>query len=357
MLLLLACTVSGTRERVEPSFLQVAMVSTDVGSAEAPKEFDADVEGFEMSLQTLDVHQEPYAFTGSLTVSVRPAQIDDPTRIDVVDGAWSGTVNFHSGYGPTRVWFTDDVPTDERPTPGYATGVSDPIWFKNPTIAQFQASDDHETNQLDHEFANVWVSDRQVVVTAVDTSGFYVTDLSDAVGSYNSLYVYTFNKPDDTIVVGAHLTSLTGIDQEYLASTQLSYPTYTVGTDTLTPYASIALDDTTACDDAAMEKLEASKVVANAVTIPDTFTEDSTDYQDYLDYGQWPMQLGSCTIYAESTTSAPDFHPAEYTGQTFSSVTGMLKEVYGKWILTILSADDIVLSAGPPAPTRKVSSR
>lgn len=353
MLLLLACTITETRERIEPSFVSVTLDTTETGTQDAPIPFSSAPVSVGLSLQTLDVHQQPYAFNGQMTVSVRPAILDSDPRVTVVDGKWSGTVQFHSAFGSTRVWFTDDLPSDDRVTPGYGTGVSDELWYRWPTIAEMQTTDDHETNQLDHEFAELRMDDRQVVVTATDSAGFWVTDLADPAGSYNNLYVYTFNKPDDDIAVGVQIVQMGGINQEYLASTQLSNPVYAVGTATLTPYPAIELDDTTACDNDAMERLEGAQVRASNSSIPSTFTEDSEDYQDYLDYGQWPIAVGSCTIYAESGSTAPDFHPDEHAGETFTYVEGMLKEVYGKWVLVVLQPEQIMQPAGPPAPRHR----
>jgi hypothetical protein len=156
------------------------------------------------------------------------------------------------------------------------------------------------------------------------------------------VYVYTFQKPPEEIVVGAQLSLLAGQDNEYLASTQLSYPTLGVTEGvSLSPPAAVDLADPGCDDDSTMEMLEGSFVRVPGATIPSTFTPDSEEYADYEAYGQWPVTLGSCTLYAESGSTVPDFYPPDHAGQTLDAVEGMLKEVYGKWILTILDADGI----------------
>lgn len=349
MLLLLACADSASRDRIEPSFIELSLGDVARGSEEAPLAFTSSTVSVPVSIRTLGVDQQPYPFDGQLTVNVRPGKLDSESRVTVSGGEWSGEVQFHSAFGSTRIWVTDDLATETR-SPGYATGVSDELIYQWPTIAEMQTTTDHETNQLDHEFAELRVSDRQVVVTRLDPAGFWVNDLLDS--AYSGLYVYTFNKPDDEIQPGVQIVQLGGIDQEYLASTQLSHATITIGSSTLTVPDPTELDETTACDNDAMEKLEASQVRAANVSIPESFSEQSEEYQDYLDYGQWPIALGACTIYAESTTAAPDFFPIEYAGQTFTRIDGMLKEVYGKWVLVIVDADDIVLASGRPTPRR-----
>jgi hypothetical protein len=340
MLLLSACD-SAVRERHEPSFIDVRLGTFDVGSQEAPLAFSSTAASLPLSLTTLDVDGQAYPFDGTLKVRARPGQIDGDATITVTGGAWSGDIPVKNGFGPTRVWFTDEDETDGR-TPGWSAGISPVIWWEQPTIAEFQFTDDTETNQLEGEYVEVRVDDRQVVVTAIDAAGFWVTDLLDGTGTFNSLYIYTFQKPADEIVEGAQLVLLNGGDQEYLASTQFSWPTYEVGESTLAVPDAVELDEDTACDDLLMEALEGSRLIARDVSIPGDFTVDSEAFTDFEEYGQWPVALGSCMIYAESGSTVPDFYPPDHAGESFDSVSGMLKEVYGKWILTVLGSEDLL---------------
>ena len=156
-----------------------------------------------------------------------------------------------------------------------------------------------------------------------------------------------------SLAIGAQLSMLNGIDQEYLASTQFSYPTTGVTGATLDVPEAFEL---TGCEDADMELLEGGRVSVTSGQIPSTFTEDSEDYVDYLEYGQWPLSYGSCTVYVESGSTAPDFFPTEHVGETVAYTTGMVKEIYGKWIIVVVDEADIVAGPTPP-PARTVSRR
>ncbi len=339
--LLLACT-SVERNRVEPSFVHVDL-ATDValGTEAAPLPFSADASLFNATITTWDVNGEAYPFTGEMSLSVRPGRVSDPARVSVVDGAWTGAVGVEAGFGPTRIWATEEDVTDGR-TPSWSAGVSGPIWFARPTVPEMQTTDNHESNQLEGEFAELRLSDREVVVSATDPAGFYVSDLGAAPGNYSGLYIYTFQKPPDEIVVGARLDELNGQNSEYLAATQLNFPTlHVVEGQTLSPPAPPVLTEAMACDNNAMEAYEGSRVRVEGALIPSTFTPDSAAFADYVAYGQWPLEVGACTIYAESTSTVPDYYPPDHAGETLSHVEGMLKEVYGKWIFIVLDEADI----------------
>lgn len=352
--LLPACTPPA-RVRIEPSFVDVTITSGELGTEEDPVAFDADPVSYGITVTTSDVNGAAYSFDGDLTIQVRPGKLSQDDVISLVDGTWSGTVQFEDGFGPTRIWATDegDRGTESTRIPGFAAGVSEAIHFDFPTIAEMQATDDHETNQLEGEFAELRVADREVVIIARDAAGFWAQDVADEPGSGSSLYVYTFSRPDDSLAIGAQLSMLNGIDQEYLASTQFSYPTTGVTGATLDVPEAFEL---TGCEDADMELLEGGRVSVTSGQIPSTFTEDSEDYVDYLEYGQWPLSYGSCTVYVESGSTAPDFFPTEHVGETVAYTTGMVKEIYGKWIIVVVDEADIVAGPTPP-PARTVSRR
>lgn len=352
MLLLLACTTPSPAERVEPAFIEVSLDGFSPGSRDAPLPFTTGAFDVPVTVRTLDVKGDPYPFEGDLKPKVRPGVLDSEPWIGVTGGEWSGSIRIRNGFGPTRIWLTDEGDKDEDSgrAASWGAGVSEAIWFDSPTIGEFQSTDDPETNQLAGEFATVRVADRQVVVTARSAAGFWVTDTADAPGSYNSVFVYTFSRPDDAYVVGARVTLLTGIDQEYLASTQLSFPTLaTDGTLLEVPEAF----ELTGCADEEMEGLESARVRVSDGEIAATFVEGTEEYADFLTYGQWPITFGSCTVYVESGTTAPDFDPSARAGQVIPRVEGMVKQIFGKWVLVVVDAEDIEAPpAGPPAAPR-----
>ena len=347
-----ACTGDQTaKERIEPTFIHVEL-SGDLGTADAPLAFTVAPVAWPVTVTTQDVDGNPYPFAGDLKIRTRPGTLDMDSWVTLTDGTWTGDVEMHAGFGPTRIWFGDegDKNTDSTREPSWATGVSDPITYALPTIAEMQKNDDVETNNLVGEFAELRVSDRQVVVTALGTSGFWVTDLADPLGSYNSLFVYTFNEPRD-VALGDQIIQLGGGNNEYLGATQLSWPTYaTADGVSLTVPDATQLDGTSGCDDATMEGLEASLVEISGGSIPSTFVEGSEDYDTYLEYGQWPVTTsdGTCTIYVSSETTAPDFTPTTHVGETIS-VRGMVTQIWDTWIIQLRSADDLTLSAALPS--------
>ncbi|MFN7142464.1 MAG: hypothetical protein ACK4YP_01710 [Myxococcota bacterium] len=351
LLVLLACSLPGPKERVEPAFIEVTLDGFAPGTRDAPLPFTAEPLDVPVTVRTLDVNGAPYPFEGDLKPKVRPGILESEPWITVSGGEWSGNVTIRNAFGPTRIWFTDEGDKDEDSgrEASWGAGVTEALWFASPTIAEFQATDDPETNQLAGEFATVRVADRQVVVTAREAAGMWVTDIADPPGSYNSVYVYTFSRPDDAYAVGTRITLLTGIDQEYLASTQLSFPTLeTDGTTLAVPEAF----ELTGCDDAEMEGLEGSRVAISDGEIAASFVEGSEDYADFLQFGQWPLTFGSCTVYVESGSTAPDFAPTERAGEVLPRVEGMVKQIFDKWVIVVVDAEDIQAPAALPTSPR-----
>lgn len=368
LLALGACTDDAARQRVEPTFIEVA-VQGDAGSEDAPLAFSAEPRTFTVTATTLDRNADPWPFEGDLSVRVRPGRIDgascdsylnDATHheqcfVHLTDGTWTGEVSFEDAFGPTRIWLSDegdkDASSDRQAT--FATGVTEPIWIEKPTLAEMQRTDDNDTNQLDGEYAELRVADREVVVTWLGTAGFWATDLSEPDGpaNYAHIFVYTFSKPEG-LERGSRITLLQGVNQEYLATSQLSFPAYEAeGTLEVPDYA--ALDGDMVCDDATMEALESALVEAEGLTIPGTFgsSEQDEDYLDYIDYGQWPATFGDqgCTLYVDSS-AIDGFDPTAHAGESLGVVRGVLSQVWGKWIL--VANDESELSVGDPVAAR-----
>ncbi len=238
--------------------------------------------------------------------------------------------------------------------PTYVTGVSDALWYQKPTVAQIQATDDHEDGPLEGEYTEVRAADRTVIIVATGQDGMWVTDLDDEPGGYNSLFIYTYNKPEystpegemanEDIVYaepGQQLASLGGGNQEYLATTQLSFPQYDFVEGSVQELPDpMEITSDTCGDDDEMEKLEGGLVVARDLSIP---TFEYGEGSDFYDYGQWPIDFadGRCTLYAESSAQVPGFYPSDHIGEDLDHIQGLLTEVWGKWIILPRDADDI----------------
>lgn len=345
MLLLLACTGMLAPERVEPSFLKVELgAGVATGSADAPLPFTASGTSIDVTVQALDVNGQPYPMNGDLTLKVRPGKLDQDALVSVEDGVWSGSIRIKSAFGPTRIWLADEG--DEDVTSGraasHAVGLTPALWFTLPTLAEMQRTTDTETNNLDKEFAEIRVADRRVIVVARETAGFWATDIDDAPGSYNNLYIYTFGRPDDALQPGARLTLLTGNNQEYLATTQLSFPTITVAEgESYTVPDPVEITEQGGCAPETVESLESARVKVQG-TIPADFTSDPDLADKYYNYDEWPVQVGNCTLLIISKTSAPDFDPVANAGKAIT-LYGMMKEIYGDPVVVIVNSADLSL--------------
>lgn len=351
---LLGCTEHRSVERVEPTFIYVSLAEgTETGTAEEPLEFTSEPVEIPIEVQLQNLDGDPYLdFDGDLTLNVRPGDLEGDPRISLQGATWSGTVSIKNGFGATRVWVSDlgDKDQDSGRAPSHATGVSPAVHYKLPTLAQMNNAGDHETNNLDKEFARIRSEDRDIRVTTVGAAGFWVTDMAEdqdpetGVRPYAHLFVYTFSKPDDEVVEGAKVTFLQGNNQEYLATSQLSFPSYEIDetAGTLIPDP-VTIDFDALCDDnEALEAYESAIVRLEDVKIPSTFTAGTEDYEDYLEYGQYPLSNGGdCTFYAESSVTVPTFYPTEHVGEDVAYIQGTLSEIWGKWILNVRDAEDL----------------
>jgi hypothetical protein len=359
---LVACLETGQADRVEPTFLEVVLDSSvEPGTLEEPLPFSSEPTTVALSVTALDRNADPVDFTGTLTLNVRPGSLENLPWIEMDGSSWSGSVSFRNGFGPTRIWVSDEGDLDiESPRqPSFAAGVSEPLFYEIPTLSELNTHEDPEKNQLDGEFAEVKCEGQDVRISAVGTNGFWATDMADAPSSYNSLFVYTFSKPQPEVVVGAQLGLLTGNDQEYLGTTQFSFPTYEV-TDEPTVEPPTALEitsdhcDSWKADANALEPMESALVTINAATVPSSFVEGDEDFSDYENYKQWPVQVvgGDCTFFVSSKAACPLFQPT--ANDNYASVTGMLNQVWDKWILVVRSSDDLPegvcdpTAGGPP---------
>ncbi|MCP4807276.1 MAG: hypothetical protein GY913_25875 [Proteobacteria bacterium] len=349
MLLLasLACGTKSTADRVEPTFIYVTVLADDLGSEESPLPFSSETAQLPVRVETLDSDAEPYPFTGDLSVNVRPGRLDQQKWVTVTDGVWEGEIEFGNGFGPTRVWFSDEGDKDAGTgrVSSYATGVSDPpMVYEFPTLGELNEIDDVESNQLFGEFTEIRAIDRDIRVTAVGVNGYWVTDMADEPGSYNNLFVYTFSRPEEAAVVGARISLLNGANQEYLGTTQLSFPSYDVTDDPIVDVPEASVITATDCADLQkLEGFESGLVRLEDVTVPASFTQGNEDYEDYLEYGQWP--IGDC-LYVDSSGPIPDFTPT--AGQDIPYIEGMLNQVFDMYVILPRDANDLAPAAGGP---------
>ena len=214
-------------------------------------------------------------FAGGVNISIRPGKL-------VGEGLGGTTLDFRAGvsqllsleiihsHGQARIW-VEDCGTAEA-VGSFATGVSEPLWFSGPTLTQIQRTQDNTTSPLvpsrpdpcsiaaDQRYGIATDEDGtaryigpiydgegkllddagppllgqflivergELVVTALDNSGFFVTDIApiDPRDGFNHIYVFNFNYPDG-LIVGDRLTRLRGSPIEFTGTTQLQQPSW-----------------------------------------------------------------------------------------------------------------------------------
>jgi hypothetical protein len=369
--LLFSCTHSVITNSLDKLyFIEVSVVEEETEDVLA---FSAIPIQRSVEINTLDGNGDPILFTGDLKINVRPGQLatgQDPW-ISVENGVikeGDEVISFQAAFGPTRIWVSDegDKNQESEREATFATGVSETLNFEFPTIAQFSKTTDdngvqliqNTTSHLAAEFTEVRVEGRDVIATVVSPAGFWVTDLTDfnagEDGGFASLFVYTFSKPKG-IVAGSRLTKLIGGNQEYLGTTQFSFPAYEVdpaGPDTSMIPAPRSLTAGQVCntsnrdyDNHRMESFESALVQIDSATI--SFNGDQELITEYLEYGQWPVTFTdgntSCEMFVDSSGLSYAFDPVAWDGQDVGPIYGVLNQIWSKWIIVL--TDD----AGLPA--------
>lgn len=233
---------------------------------------------FYVRVQAVDAAGAPFAaFDRPLSFRVAPGKVirmfqpsGEPSPVEgmlrpAAGGQAEGYVVARSLYGVVRIWAedrdavadyvippSDDPFSTSGPTPGpaYATiggrtylgGVTDPIWFETPDLADVQRisfadiqrlTQPNRTSPLIGNYLTV--AKGEMVVTNVSPDGFYATDVAaqklsqapfDAYpGHFAHIFVYNYNYPDD-LYIGDRLISLTGTVQEFSSDTQISWPSW-----------------------------------------------------------------------------------------------------------------------------------
>lgn len=308
-------------------------------------------------------------YTATVALKATPAQLLSTPYLLVEDGVGATTVTLTRGFGSVRIWATDEGTPE---TPGsYATGVTPAIHFHYPTIAEVQASDSTVESPMEHTYAHIrgWEPDeddpRDMRVTAVTNDGFYVTDLSEPYGSYNSMFAFTFSRPDG-VEKGMRLKRLSGIVEEYLGFTELGFPDWEIDHDfplEVPEPPLLPVDEV--CDSDEMEKWESTVVTLGPLR---SDFRGGGECADYLEFGQWPallidrngnpIQCGGSdarmTIVNINTVPSFAFPECENFSppavKTLPSLTGILRHnryASPAWILDVRDCRDFPESARP----------
>ncbi|AKQ67462.1 putative lipoprotein [Myxococcus hansupus] len=242
---------------------------------------------FDVEILALDAKGQPMeSFNGPVSFRTVPGNLMGEYRYrwtQLTNGRGTGTVRSGQLYGDTHVWVQDEAPqvdyANGQVVPGElpvepatrtnSTGLSRLMKFEEPTIATVQVP--QNSDQLT-AYAGTYMrigrnpeagppllqncpegdpNDKQPVtllVTGTDPGGFFVTDLTacrvreDSVpganiqtgepdgyypGRFNSIYIYNYSFPEG-LDPGDLLWSVSGSVQEFTATTQLTFPAWSV---------------------------------------------------------------------------------------------------------------------------------
>lgn len=163
-----------------------------------------------------------------------------PACANGVDDDGDGRIDFPSDEG--CAFANDDSETGGT----YAQGISPPIFYRYPRVADIRGlkcdasgvcsgngrtAYPKEQIQVDTGFHDkpdgTQAFDFDLVVTRIASDGFYVTDVKDNRGGFNSIFAFNFNAPPGMRVCD-RLKTLGGTANEFFGFTQLSYPTWTL---------------------------------------------------------------------------------------------------------------------------------
>ncbi len=307
----------------------------DRGARERPLPFTDTGAPFTVRLEVFDGDHQPLtSFDGWLSLSITPGVLTVASGANVVGnlvrlthGRVEGLrIDVARSYGEARLWAEDAgyVPVDPRRSPppacadgldddgdgrvdypadtgceavnddderagSFAAGVSEPMYFSTPLVADVQGRsaqspllDERVTLEGRAEITAPPEGDRvhRLVVTQTDNSGFYVTDIDDrSCGGehcFNSVYSFNFRTPDGMRPCDL-LSTLTGSVAEFVNTTQLAQPGFQVGVEwspdspatgaCLIPPADV-ITPATARDAALLERYESGLVRVEGVTLP-----------------------------------------------------------------------------------------
>jgi hypothetical protein len=251
----------------------------------------------DLAITALDGKGEPLqAFNGPVSFRVVPGDLSGGynTRwTSLTNGQGTGTVRVSHLYGEVRVWVQDEppqidfadggvggtgqLPADSGPH-SYATGLTAPVYFEEPTLSRVQEPDSYNDNRgspFVGQFLTVGRPPESgepltqscppgydandpakkdpndgklvtMVVTGLDPGGFFVTDMTACrvreytgtgsnvrtpepsgflPGTYGSMYIYNYSFPEG-LYPGDLLWSISGSVQDFAATTQLTFPAW-----------------------------------------------------------------------------------------------------------------------------------
>lgn len=320
--------------------LKVEITTGQIGLAESPLPFDPAGAPFTLQVTALDGRGEvKQDFDGPIVVTAQPGKIVAP-QITFANGEGSANITLEKAFGLTRLWVEDPKT--------YATGVSEPIYYRGPKIADVQTS--ATTVASPFEGSRVPIDETtNLVVTAIARDGYYITDV-DAT-EWASIFAYTFSAPAG-LSVGDKITKVSGRVSEFLGFTELNNPAWeVVGNVQLPAPAPVSCTEVDVTPpNLTMEKLEAGLIEISGATVE--ICPSYPDCPDYDEFRQWSINLGGCSINAVTRYTVAGFDPLANEGKTLDRVVGTLRHIQfadPEWILEPRSAGDVCCPTCTPA--------
>jgi len=268
-------------------------------------------------------------------------------------------------YGRATLW----VEHARGDAPTFATGVSRPLWYRDPwlsdisTPADEAALDALERSPLERKqvvvHASRYAERGRLIVTGAYAQGYTVSDVQCAddagtppctTGAYDHVFVFTFGRPEDSrgvpIRTGHRVVELAGGVSEFNGLTEIGFPRSVVADDAprldQVP-APVVIEPGWLDSKIELERLEAALVAIDGATmcpLDDTFAT----------YGQWKLDIGRGCADAVSVITqgqVAEFLPADHVGQVLPRVVGTLRPVnvgsFHVWIVYPRTMNDITI--------------
>ncbi len=363
------CVVAHEQEDPSGPLTMAVTFETDPDGLDPsdPAPFSSDPIQYLVRVEVLDAERRVISdFDGLVKVRATPGELRTPDTIEFAQGVFTGRIEIARAYDEMRIWFSDEGTPDQ---PGsFATGVTPAVYIDRPTVTDVQTSDSVVESHFEHEYVPIkgWDgtdTQRDLVVTTVSNDGFYVTDRTGGPGTYNSLFVFSFSRPDG-IVVGDRLSELSGIVSEFLGYTELGFPTWRVADRNNVVDDPYPLDPTIVCNSPEMEKWEASVVRLDGLR--SDFSSGS-DCADYAEHAQWPAVIEGAECGGEparisvvNENTVPSFNfppcsladpPTDAHDREVEYLVGVLRHLRfasPPWILEVRSCLDFPPDLRPP---------
>lgn len=408
LLLFTGCVKENPSSEVKLQTFRVTFrEGANVGSPEARLPFPVTPVIIPIHIEAIGSDGNPFPFTGKVLLAAEPGEVaGGGDLIDIVGGVAEVDIPVRLSFGNAAIWVQDVDPVQGNsgnftcnggcpfgttcfkkrvcsgPSATMATGVAAPIFFEDPTISDIQTTNDASTSTLVDE--SLTVSGGTQIVTAIVGNGFYVTDVADPDGRFNSIFIFTFNQPED-VGIGDHLAKFSGIISEFVGSTQVTQPTFDIleenRTDLLPEPRLINPVEVQDLSGLALEPFESGLVEVRNARLPlffvhcdspaeggngntdlDTPQErlcadncfqnpDCSELTNFLSFGQYQvlMEDNQTKIQIVSRDAIRDFDPTDPAnlGREIISVIGTLKDVEfadPRWIVQPRFPSDLVLA-------------